>query len=80
MLSESCPESLSSFLLEQFQLSEQAASAVSRIQGIARAAAEGNLEPGPDSWLTSQKDRYYRTNTEIDYMRLLPPAGCYATA
>jgi hypothetical protein len=55
-----------------FQLADQAASALSRIQGLAGSAAQGNLKPGPTSWLTSTRDRYYRTSTEY---RLLAPCA-----
>jgi hypothetical protein len=55
-----------------FQLADQAASALSRIQGLAASAAQGNLQPGPTSWLTSTRDRYYRTSTEY---RLLSPCA-----
>lgn len=53
-----------------FQLSEQASSAYGRIRGISESAAQGNLGPGPDSWLTSDRYRYYRASTEY---RLLAP-------
>lgn len=53
-----------------FQLSEQASSAYGRIRGIAESAAQGNLDPGANSWLTSDRYRYYRASTEY---RLLAP-------
>lgn len=53
-----------------FQLSEQASSAYGRIRGISESAAQGSLDPGPDSWLTSNRYRYYRASTEY---RLLAP-------
>lgn len=50
-----------------FQLSELAERALGRIVGLARAAADGNLDPGPTSWLGRD---YYNLST---YYRLLAP-------
>jgi hypothetical protein len=55
-----------------FQLTDQAASALSRIRGLAASASQGELDPGPNSWLTSSRDRYYRRSTEY---RLLAPCA-----
>lgn len=57
-----------------FQLSEQVSSALGRIQGIAQSTAEGKLEPGADSWFTSERSRYYRLSTE--YRLFAPVATC----
>jgi hypothetical protein len=50
-----------------FQLSELASAALGRIYGLARTAAQGNLEWGQSFWL---EDEYYRWST---LHRLLAP-------
>jgi len=53
-----------------FTLAEQAASMRDRIFSLAQAASAGNLDRGPDSWLSAQRPRYYRFSTEY---RLIAP-------
>jgi hypothetical protein len=50
-----------------FQLTELAERALGRISGLARAAADANLDPGPSSWMARS---YYNLST---YYRLLAP-------
>jgi hypothetical protein len=50
-----------------FELSEMSERALGRIIGLARTASEGNLEPGPNSWL---RRNYYNRST---FYRLIAP-------
>jgi hypothetical protein len=57
----------------RFQLAEHCGQLLSRIHGLALSAAEGSLD-GPNSWLSSRAERYYRRSTEY---RLLAPLAAY---
>lgn len=57
-----------------FALTEQSTSLRDRIWSLAQAASAGNLDQGQDSWLTSERPRYYRLSTEY---RLVAPIATF---
>lgn len=57
-----------------FALTEQAASLRDRIWSLAQAASAGDIGQGQDSWLTSERPRYYRLSTEY---RIVAPLATF---